>query len=76
MVVNGVKLVDGAYHPGFGQVSFEGTDQTLYVSDANAIGFEGCLRFAEQMGHDTKQFRIDLRTWVKTGRFPNAKQPA
>lgn len=79
-VVVGVKMVGEAYHngrrcPGFGQVRFD-NGSTMYVSEANCIGLEGCLNMADNAGHDTRQFRRDLKVWVKTGRFPNAKQPA
>lgn len=75
--VIGVSLIGGAYHngrysPGGGKVELD-NDMVMHIAEAEAIGFQGCLNVAEQAGHDTKQFRRDLREWVKTGRFPNAK---
>ena len=71
MIVQSVTLVGGAYHrgryvPGNGWLNFtDGSRQ--FVSDGDAVGFEGCLAVADRFGHDTTQARAHIAEWVKTG---------
>jgi len=72
--VVGISLVGSAYVrgrrvAGHGLVELD-SGPNLYVSEADCIGFEGCLRVAEMHGHETKSFRANLRKWVKTGKWP------
>jgi len=68
--LNGSKWINGVRYPGFGQVE---TDDggTLYVPESEAIGFNGCVRYAQSHGIDTARITARLDEWVKTGKMPS-----
>lgn len=70
----GIRLVgehyrNGVRYSGFGQVE---TDDggTLYVPESEAIGFKGCVKYAQSHGINTSRITARLDEWVKTGKMP------